>query len=103
MVHDNPGLKKYQSIYNAPKFLKERGYDGKTFDLYNCAQYALLWDGVAEKYGKTAVFPKDSEARKWVETHKAELQKLYDEAIAADLKVSFMMDVGLLKKKERIN
>lgn len=93
MVHDNPGLKKYQSAYNTPQFLKERGYDGKTFDLYNCAQYALLWDGVAEKYGKTAVFPKDSEERKWVETHKTELQKLYDEAIAEGLKVSFMMDI----------
>ena len=93
MVHDNPGLKKYQSIYNNPKFLKKRGYDGKTFDLYNCAQYGLLWDGVGEKYGRQAIFPKNSESRKWVETHKAELKKLYNEAIEQGLKVSFMMDI----------
>lgn len=93
MVHDNPGLKKYQSAYNDPKFLKARGYDGKTFDLYNCAQYALLWDGVGEKYGREAVFPVGSKERAWVEGHKAELQKLYKEAAAEGLTVSFMMDI----------
>lgn len=98
MVHDNPGLRKYQSKYNNPQFLSERGYDGKTFDLYNCAQYALLWDGVAEKYGKTAIFPKESEERKWVESRKAELTKLYEEAVAENLKVSFMMDIIVFPK-----
>lgn len=92
MVHDNPGLTKYQSAYNNPKFLKARGYDGKTFDLYNCAQYGLLWDGVAEKYGREPIFPKGSKQRAWVEQHKANLETLYAQA-AEGLKVSFMMDM----------
>ena len=32
MVHNNPGLAPYESDYLNPDFLKERGYDGKTFD-----------------------------------------------------------------------
>ena len=93
MVHDNPGFKKYQSIYNNPKFLKKRGYDGKTFDLYNCAQYGLLWDGVGAKYGREEIFPLGSEERAWVENHKSKLKKLYAEAVTEGLKVSFMMDI----------
>lgn len=96
MVHDNPGLVKYQSEYNNPRFLKERGYDGKTFDLFNCAQYGLLWDGLSQKYGRAQIFPKGSKEREWVLYRRAELIKLYQEVVDAGLAVSFMMDIIVL-------
>lgn len=93
MVHDNPGLVKYQSAYNNPKFLRERGYDGKTFDLFNCAQYGLLWDKLTQKYGREQIFPEGSKEREWVLTRRDELKKLYQEATDEGLAVSFMMDI----------
>ena len=93
MVHDNPGLKKYQSAYNDPVFLKLRGFQGKTFDLFNCAQYALLWDGVGERYGRGSIFPVESAERAWAEERKRTLKKLYAEAEKTGLDVSFMMDM----------
>ena len=44
MIHNNPGLAKYDSLYCDPRFLKKRGYDSKTFDIFECAQFGLLWD-----------------------------------------------------------
>ncbi len=93
MVHDNPGLVKYESAYNDPQFLRKRGYDGKTFDLFNCAQYGLLWDGLTKKYGRAQVFPDGSEAREWALLRKKELQKLYQAIADEELAISFMMDM----------
>ena len=98
MVHDNPGLEKFQSAYNEPAFLKSRGVSGKTFDLFRCAQYALLWDGVGEKYGRRAVFPVNSEERAWAEKRQEEFQRLYTEATETGLDVSFMMDMIVFPK-----
>lgn len=93
LVHDNPCLEKYTSDYNNPKFLSRRGYDGKTFDLYNCAQYGLLWDSLTEKYGKEPIFPEGSEARAWVIKKRNELTRLYDDMVKEGVEVSFMMDM----------
>lgn len=98
MVHDNPGLVKYESAYNDPKFLKERGYDGKSFDLFNCAQYGLLWDKLTEKYGRKSVFPEGSEARAWVISRREVLKQLYQAVDNEGLAVSFMMDMIVLPK-----
>ena len=96
MVHDNPGLVKYESKYNDSAFLKERGYDGKTFDLYNCAQYGLLWDNLEKKYGRPKIFAENSEERNWVLRRREELRKLYQEMADAGLEVTFMMDIIVL-------
>ena len=97
MVHNNPGLAPYESDYLNPEFLKERGYDGKTFELFGCAQYGLLWDDYDTFRGDgKKVFPIDSEERAWVEQKKKELTKAYDAVVAAGLKVSFMMDIIVL-------
>ncbi len=93
MVHNNPGELQYESSYNSPEFLKNRGYDGKCFDLFNCAQYALLWDNIAKKYNKSPVFLEGSEARKWVLDCKNRLTKLYDEAHKRGLDVCCHMDI----------
>jgi len=93
MVHNNPGELQYESIYNSPDFLKSRGYDGKCFDLFNCAQYALLWDNIAKKHNKPPIFPEGSDGRKWVLDCKNRLSKLYDDANSCGLDVYCHMDV----------
>ena len=93
MVHDNPGLVDYQSAYSDPKFLKERGYDGKTFGFYNCAQYGLTWDSLTKKYGRGQVFPEGSKERAWVLKRREELKKLYQEVRDEGLAVAFVMDI----------
>ena len=66
MIHNNPGLAAYESQYRDPKFLKSRSYDAKVFDLYDCAQYGLLWDGIK----RGPVFPEGSAERAWVQSKK---------------------------------
>lgn len=97
MVHNNPGLATYESEYLKPEFLKTRGYDGKTFELFSCAQYGLLWDDYDEfRNDGKKVFPIGSAGRTWVEAKKRELTRVYNEVVAAGLKVSFMMDIIVL-------
>ena len=64
MIHNNPGLAIYDSEYRSVHFLKERRYDAKVFDLYDCAQYGLLWDRLSEHNHKPPVFPEGSASRK---------------------------------------
>lgn len=96
MIHNNPGLAPYDSDYRNPEFLTKRGYDAKVFDLFDCAQFGLLWDKLTEKTGRRAVFPQDSEARAWVLKRKEELRREYDATRNAGLKVCFMMDIIVL-------
>lgn len=99
MVHDNPAAVRYQSQYKDPAFLKSRGYDGQTFDLSNCAQYGLLWNGVGESFGRRAIFPEGGEAREWVLSRKEQMQKAYGKAADYGPKVSFI--IGYNKKDSR--
>ena len=96
MVHNNPGEVQYQSSYNDPDFLFQRGYDAKCFDLFNCAQYALLWDNVSKKYKKPAIFPEGSEQRQWVLECKNRLFRLYKNASERGLDVCCHMDIIVL-------
>ena len=78
MIHNNPGLAIYESRYKDPAFLKSRGYDAKVFDLYDCAQYGLLWDGL----NRGPVFQEGSPEREWVLNKKAQLLRDYNAAKA---------------------
>ena len=93
MVHNNPGEKEYQSAYNNPTFLRERGYDGKIYELFYCAQYGLLWDGLTKKFGRGEVFPEGCEMRKWVITRKEMLKKLYQANVDQGVSVLCHMDM----------
>lgn len=95
MIHNNPGLAAYESQYRDPSFLKSRGYDAKVFDLYDCAQYGLLWDDMK----RGSVFPEGSAERAWVLNKKQQLLRDYDAAKAAGLRVGFMMDMIVLPVK----
>lgn len=100
MVHNNPGLEPYETKYNSHEFLKARGYDGKVFDIFQCAQFGVTWDMLDEKNpDKEKVFPEQSEDRKWVLEKQKELKMKYQKVKAAGLEVMFMMDVIVLPSK----
>ncbi|MBQ7288792.1 MAG: hypothetical protein IJW78_03575 [Clostridia bacterium] len=94
MVHNNPGLEPYESNYNSDVFLKERGYNGHVFELFQCAQYGITWDSFDER-----IFPEDSAERDWILAKQAELKEKYQAAKAQDLEVMFMMDTVVVPKR----
>lgn len=96
-VHDNPGLAEYESQYNDPAFLTQRGYDGIVFDLFDAADFGLLWDDFDNlNKGREKVFPFGSEERKWAEDKRNELAEKYNDAVENGQKVYFMMDIIVL-------
>lgn len=97
MVHNNPGLEPYETKYNSCDFLKERGYDVKVFDIFQCAQFGITWDGLDRKNpDREPVFLEGTQERMWVLEKQAELKAKYQKAKAAGLQVMFMMDIIVL-------
>jgi len=79
-VHNNPGEKPFETKYNDPAFLKSEGFNGMTPHWYiNCL---ITYDN----YEKN-IIPKNSEARKWIETKAAEIDKKIAECKKAGIKV----------------
>lgn len=100
MIHNNPGMAPYVSKFNDPAHMALRGYDGKVFDLQQCAQVALTWKKLDQANPqREAVFPVDSAEYQWVMNKKRELKKQYAEMNAAGIEVMFMMDMIVLPKR----
>lgn len=100
MVQNNPGLEKYESAYNQPKFLKKRSYAGKVFDLFECAQFALEWKKLDTlNPQRDRVFPEGSSELNWVRRKYGELKEEYLGMAAAGIEVFFMMDIIVLPKR----
>lgn len=100
MVHNNPGLETYETAYNDPGFLKERGYDGKVYHLFDSAAFGLTWERLNQAHPeKEKVFPEGSQEIKWVENKSADLKQKYVSAAKTGLGVYFMMDIIVLPKR----
>lgn len=100
MVHNNPGMRTYKSGFNDPTFMKLRGYDGKVFDLQQCAQVALTWQELDRlNPDREPVYPVQSKEYQWVMAKQQELEALYAEIDQAGLDVMFMMDMIVLPKR----
>lgn len=96
MIHNNPGLARYESNYTKPEFLRERGYDAMVFEIFDCAQFALLWDKLDCITGRTKIYPIGSEERRWAERTRQKLKKMYQNVKNNGLQVYFMMDIIVL-------
>lgn len=97
MIHNNPGLAPYISKYNDPVFMKNRKFDGKVFDIYECAQFACLWDKLDElNPDREKVYPVEGKEREWVYEKRAELKEKYQVMKEQGVKVLFMMDMIVL-------
>ena len=93
MVHHNPGGERYKSAFNLPEYLKQSGFNGKVYYLFDSPMLAINWDSVDPK-----ICPKGSEYRKWVEKKAADLHAKFAACKKSGIKVYAMSDLILLPK-----
>jgi len=94
MVHHNPGEPLYESRYNNPATLKEMGFNGKVYYLFDSPQLAVNWDSV-----NPDILPDGSEAEKWVNQKATRLHREYKRCQQAGIQVYAMSDLILLPKR----
>ncbi len=94
MVHHNPGEAPYQSVYNDPKVIKEMGYNGKVYFLFESPALAIDWESVDPD-----ILPKGSEDRKWVDAKAKQIKQMHKACRAQDMKIFAMSDLVLFPKR----
>jgi len=94
MVHNNPGEHPFETHFNDPFLIKQLGYTGKVYELFESAQFGIDWASVDPD-----IFPAGSTERAWVEAKGMELDKLYSSTKAAGLNVYCHTDMVVLPKK----
>ncbi|MRT93789.1 hypothetical protein EMN46_12640 [Ancylomarina sp. 16SWW S1-10-2] len=72
MVHHNPGEVPYKSAYNDPAVIKEMGYNGKVYFLFESPALAINWESVDPD-----ILPVGSEERKWVDNKALQIKKMH--------------------------
>ena len=70
MVHNNPGEAPYQTNYNNPEVIKNMGYNGKVYFLFESPMLAINWESVDKD-----ILPVGSEERKWADAKAAVIKK----------------------------
>ncbi len=93
MVHHNPGEATTQSRYLNPEFLRESGFGGKVFFLFDAAQFGIDWRDF-----DSAVFPAGSQGSAWVAEKADTIAARYDAAKRAGLEVYCMLDMLVLPR-----
>ncbi|MFR9593706.1 MAG: hypothetical protein SNI57_04040, partial [Rikenellaceae bacterium] len=94
MVHHNPGETPYQSAYNNPETIKEMGYNGKVYFLFESPMLAINWESV-----DSDILPKDSEDRKWVDQKAEQIRSMQAASTAAGLTTLAQSDLILFPKR----
>jgi hypothetical protein len=94
MVHHNPGEKPYQSAYNNPDVIKEMGYNGKVYFLFESPTLAINWESVDKD-----ILPKGTPDRKWVDQKAKQIHKMHAACKAQNMKIYAMSDLVLLPKR----
>ncbi|MDO7172629.1 hypothetical protein [Mariniflexile sp. AS56] len=94
MVHHNPGETPYDSKYNNPAVIKEMGYNGKVYFLFESPALAINWESV-----DADILPKGSEDRKWVDEKAAQIKQMHAACKAEDMAIYAMSDLVLFPKR----
>ncbi|MBP0902987.1 hypothetical protein ACFSKN_13520 [Mariniflexile gromovii] len=94
MVHHNPGETPYQSKYNNPAVVKEMGYNGKVYFLFESPALAINWESV-----DADILPKGSEDRKWVDEKAAQIKQMHAACKAEGMAIYAMSDLVLFPKR----
>ncbi|MDF7806320.1 hypothetical protein P4E94_02650 [Pontiellaceae bacterium B12219] len=94
MVHHNPGEKPYDSAYVDPAVIKEMGYNGKVYFLFESPALAINWESVDPD-----ILPKGSEERVWVDAKAAQIRKMHAACAAQDIDIYAMSDLVLFPKR----
>jgi len=94
MVHHNPGDEPYQSAYNNPGVIKEMGYNGKVYFLFESPALAINWESVDKD-----ILPKGTDDRKWVDDKAAQIKKMHNECINEGIQIYAMSDLIMFPKR----
>lgn len=94
MVHHNPGETPYDSKYNNPAVIKEMGYNGKVYFLFESPALAINWESV-----DATILPKGTEDRKWVDAKAAQIKKMHTACKTEDIAIYAMSDLVLFPKR----
>ncbi len=94
MVHHNPGEAPYESQFNDPAFIKEMGYNGKVYFLFESPALAINWESVDKD-----ILPKGSDDRKWVDEKAAKIYKMHKACKEQGMAIYAMSDLILFPKR----
>lgn len=94
MVHHNPGETPYKSAYNDPAVIKEMGYNGKVYFLFESPALAINWETV-----DADILPKGSKEREWVDNKAAQIKKMHAASKAQGMAIYAMSDLVLFPKR----
>lgn len=94
MVHHNPGDTPYDSAYNDPAVIKEMGFNGKVYFLFESPALAINWESV-----DADILPAGSEERAWVDAKATQIKKMHAACVAQDVDIYAMSDLILFPKR----
>ncbi len=94
MVHHNPGETPYESAYNNPETIKEMGYNGKIYFLFESPMLAINWESV-----DSDILPQGSKDREWVDQKASQIRSMQEASVAAGLTTLAQSDLILVPKR----
>jgi hypothetical protein len=94
MAHHNPSETPYDSAYVDPAVIKEMGYNGKVYFLFESPMLAINWESVDKD-----ILPKGSEERKWVDAKAVQIRKMHADCRKADVTIFAQSDLMLFPKR----
>lgn len=94
MIHHIPGDKPYVSAYDAPAVLKEIGYNGKVYFLFDSPTLAINWESVDPE-----ILPRGSEERAWADRKAAGIRARQKSCKEQNIAVFAQADLVLFPKR----
>lgn len=94
MIHHNPGDKPYESANNNPQFVKEMGFNGKVYFLFESPIIAINWESLDKD-----ILPKGTAERDWVDKKALQIRKNLADSKKAGLSTWAMTDMNVFPKR----
>ncbi len=94
MVHHNPGEEPYKTEFNNPAVVKEMGYNGKVYFLFESPALAINWESVDPD-----ILPVGSDERAWVDDKAKQIHDMHEACKAEGLDIYAMSDLILFPKR----
>ena len=94
MVHHNPGAARYETKFEDPGYLRDEGYNGKVYFLFDSPTLAVNWASVDPD-----ILPAGSPDRAWVDAKAASIDRMLVQCHAAGLRAYAEADLILFPKR----
>ncbi len=94
MVHNNPGEDAYQTTYNDPQNVKDAGFNGKVYFLFESPMLATTWETV-----DADILPKGTPDREWVDAKIEKIKSEHEKCREAGLSIWAQSDLVLFPKR----